>query len=92
MTTNQNSEPPVIAKEEGDLHDGDTGNYITTVDPTDHGLPATLQLLHDGYWYTYKIEGRKRDEEEVETELPPSDLTVDSVGQVLNTTDPLKDL
>jgi len=84
MTTEQN----VVAKEEGDLHDGDTGDYITTIDPATHGLPATLQLLHDGYWYTYKIEGRKRDEEEEETiEIP-----TESDGSPQGSIDPLKDL
>lgn len=76
MTTENNSN--VAAKEDGDVHDADTGDYLFTIDEAT-GLPAKLQILHDGFWYVYTIDGRHKDEpEEIELPKDEEDTTVEA--------------
>lgn len=79
----------ISEKEDGDMHDGDTGEYIFTLAETT-GLPATLQVLYDGYWYTYKIEGRSKDTED-EGEIKKLKIDEAEVESEIST-DPLKNL
>jgi hypothetical protein len=80
-----------IAREDGDVHDGDTGDYYFTLEQT-AGLPATLDILHQGYWYTYKIEGRREDKPEEPDISVPAEDNIEPQVVSLNTKDPLKDL
>lgn len=90
--TIENKDEQTIAREDGDVHDGDTGDYYFTLEK-EAGLPATLDILHQGFWYTYKIEGRRADKpEEPDVELPDEEHSVESNVVSLNVKDPLKDL
>lgn len=90
MTTEKDQ--TVIAREDGDVHDGDTGDYYFTLEK-EAGLPAVLEILHQGFWYTYKIGGRRPDKEEPEELEPPvEEEQIASNVVSLNPKDPLKDL
>lgn len=55
MTTEQvNNE----AIEDGDIFDGDTGEYYFTL-PEEAKMPAVLDICYEGFWYTFKIAGRR---------------------------------
>ncbi len=56
-------------KQDGDLHDGDTGEYLFTIESGI--LPTSLDILKDGYWYHFTLAGKMEDTE-TETEEPTS--------------------